>query len=409
MAGGIADVDVFRPVHRHAAGKEEPRRSRRAAVTGSPASRHRGDIARGGVHLADAVVERIGDIEIARPVHRYALGRAEPRRCRCRRAAVAAEAGSPASREGGDIARRGIHLADAVVIRIGDIEVARPVHRHAVGAVELRRCRRGAVAAEAAERPGPRHRGDAARGSVHLADALVVRIGDVEVARPIHRHAHWGVQPRRCCRAAVAADAGNSSSRHRGDITRGSIHLADAVVLGIDDVEVTRPVQRHAPGGAQLRRRCRASVAYVQISRDRLDDGGALRRQAGSEERRVERDRRQGGGRRRRVKNTSAAPAYKPCLVGGGNSQRPASVLLLHLTAYHFLFYTTLPLFYFYLIRLCNKNRRRSAKNIEKSSAAPLEKHRATRPAPGGAGAQTPMRQWIARPRQGAGGPVRLR
>ena len=263
VAGGIADVNVFRPVHRHAAGKAEMRRSRRAAVAAEAAvrpPRRRGDIARGGVHLADAVVERIGDIEIARPVHRYALGRAEPRRCRCRRAAVAADAGSPASREGGDIPRGSIHLADAVVIRIGDIEVARPIHRQAVGAVELRRCRRGAVAAE----------------------------------------------------------AGNSSSRHRGDITRGSSHLADAVVGGIGDVEVARPVQRHAPGSAQLRRRCRAPVAYVQISRDRLDDAGALRRQAGSEERRVERDRRQGGGRRRRVKNTSAPPAHKPHLAGGG-------------------------------------------------------------------------------------------
>ena len=72
---------------------------------------------------------------------------------------------------------------------VRDVEVARAVHRHACGKAEFRAGGRAAVALEAVcAAVAARHGGDDAVG-VHLADARLFRVRDVEVARAVHRHA----------------------------------------------------------------------------------------------------------------------------------------------------------------------------------------------------------------------------
>ena len=137
-----------------------------------------------------------------------------------------------------------------MVTGIGNVEVARAVHGHAIGVAELRLDRRTPVPAEA-EPSGPRDRGDDPCG-VHLADALVAGFGNVEVARPVHRHATGVVELRLDRRTPVPTEAELPGPRDRGDRPR-RIHLADAVVTGIGDVEVARPVHRHATGVVELR------------------------------------------------------------------------------------------------------------------------------------------------------------
>ena len=201
----------------------------------------------------------IGDVQVARTVRRHNCGEVQLRRHGC--AAVPVVAARPVSRYRGDHPRS-IHLADAVVGTIGDVQVARAVQRHVGGEVQLRR--RGLAAVPAvAGRPVSRHRGDIPR-RVHLADAVVVSIGDVQVARAVQRHACGGVQLRRHGCAAVPVVAAHPVSRHRGDIPRG-VHLADAVVGPIGDVQVARAVQRHACGVAQLRRHGCAAVPVVAV------------------------------------------------------------------------------------------------------------------------------------------------
>ncbi len=193
VVAGIGNIEFARPVYRHAIRPVQPRLERRAAVSAVPfpsAPRHRGNVPR-GVDPADPVVESIGDVEVARPVRRHGMGTVQPRLER--RAAVSAVPSPSAPRHRGNVPR-GVDPADAVVESIGNVEVAQPVHAQAVGVGQLGRGRRTAVPAESF-RPGPCDRGNVPRG-VDLADAMVVPIGDVEVAVRIHRHACGIVQPR---------------------------------------------------------------------------------------------------------------------------------------------------------------------------------------------------------------------
>ena len=250
----IGDVEVARPVHRHASGQEERRLDRRAAVSAEASlfrARDGGDRP-GAIDPADAVVVSIGDIEVARPVHRHAIGIVETR-LSCR-AAIPAEPLLSRARNGGD-RPGGIHLADAVVVGIGDVEVACAVHRHAIGQVETRLSCRAAVLAEPTT---TRNGGDRPDG-IDLADAAVVAIGDVEVARAVHRHAIGIVETRLSCRAAIPAETVLPRSRNGGD-RPGGIDPADAVVVAIGDVEVARGIYRHVIGEVETRRNRRAAV-----------------------------------------------------------------------------------------------------------------------------------------------------
>jgi hypothetical protein len=92
----------------------------------------------------------------------------------------------PPSRDGRDDAGR-INASDAVVSGIRDVEIAERVDRHASGKVDLG-AGRGAAVAREPRRPGARDGDDGAR-SIDASDAVVERIGDVEVAERVDRDA----------------------------------------------------------------------------------------------------------------------------------------------------------------------------------------------------------------------------
>ena len=203
---------------------------------------------------ADAVVGGIGDIEVARAVHRHGNGK-EEMRLRCW-TVIPAEPLLSRTRNGGD-RPDGIDLADAVVGGIGDVEVALAVHRHTTGRVQLGPDHWATVSAEppfsracdGGDRPG----------GIDLANAMVCEIGDVEVARPVHRHAIGIVETRLSCRAAVPAEPSLSRARNGGD-RPGGIDLANAMVCEIGDVEVACAIHRHVIGQVETRRNLRAAV-----------------------------------------------------------------------------------------------------------------------------------------------------
>ena len=256
VIAGIGNVEVARIIHRHAAGVVKLRLDCRAAVpavTPLSGSRYRGDDAP-CIHLADAVIAGIGDVEATRIIYSYAVWMDE---LRLSRWPVVADLFG--SHHCGDDARD-IHLAYAVIVGIGDVDVAQAIRRHVFGERELRLNRRPIVSV-IAPLPGSCHRGNIA-GGIHLADAMVVVFDNVNVARTVHRHATRVIKLRLDCRAAVPAVIGFPGSHHRGDVA-GGIHLADTVVSRIGDVEVAHTVRRHAAGERELRLNRRAAVPTV--------------------------------------------------------------------------------------------------------------------------------------------------
>src|ERR1035438_7674783 len=86
----------------------------------APTARHRADIPR-GIPLTDAVVESVRDVDIPGTIHRYASGIVEFRAGR--RASIAAVTASPIARNRTDLSRAHIHLTDAVVLEVRDVDI----------------------------------------------------------------------------------------------------------------------------------------------------------------------------------------------------------------------------------------------------------------------------------------------
>ena len=84
-----------------------------------------------GVDLADAVVAGVGDEQVSGGVHRDAIGPVQFGGGGL--SAVAAIAQGSVAGDGGNDARGGVDLADAVVVGVGDEQVAAGVHRDAAG------------------------------------------------------------------------------------------------------------------------------------------------------------------------------------------------------------------------------------------------------------------------------------
>ncbi len=179
----IAGSRIERDVARHV----QVRAGRRAAVAdvlriaGHAVARHGVDQPGLGVDHAHAVVQRVGDVDVA-------VGRGGDRAGRVqrglgRRLVVAVVAVLARSGDGGDDPGRSIDAADAVVVRVGDDQIAVGRDRDAVRRVELRHDRGAVVAGEAGAQlvaAGDRLDLDVVR--VDAADDVVVRVGDVDVA-----------------------------------------------------------------------------------------------------------------------------------------------------------------------------------------------------------------------------------
>src|SRR5581483_2490507 len=131
--------------------------------------------------LADGRALAVDDVEVAGAIDRDAVGREEPRGGA---GAVGRAGGAGGAGHGGDVGVRR-DLADRVVARVDDVEVAGGVDGERGGGVEARG---GAVAVGGARRErGAGERGDHAAGG-DLADRLVPAVGDEQVAAGVGDH-----------------------------------------------------------------------------------------------------------------------------------------------------------------------------------------------------------------------------
>ena len=211
-----------------------------------------------GIDLADAVVFSVRNVEVAGAVQRNPCGEVEPRRGG--RAAVAAEAGHPRPGDGRDVSGSGIDPADAVVEQVRNVEVAAAVQSKPRGAVERRRGGRAAIAAEA-EGPRAGDGRDVPGRGIDLADAVLEVVRDVEVAGAVQRKPAGVSKPRRGGRAAIAAEASRPRSGDGRNVAGRGIDLADTVVVRVRNVEVAGAVQRNPCGEVEPRRGGRAAIA----------------------------------------------------------------------------------------------------------------------------------------------------
>src|SRR5262249_44692712 len=144
-----------------------------------------------------------------------------------------------------DVARRLHHFADGVVARVRDEEVTVRVHGHVGRGVQLG----GGSGAAGAPVAGGAVTGDLDEfgcGLYHLADAVVARVLDEDVAAVFHGHRVGPPQLGGGRGPAVAAVAGGIVTGDRDDVARGLHHLADDVVARVRDEEITVGVHGQA-------------------------------------------------------------------------------------------------------------------------------------------------------------------
>src|SRR3989441_3997631 len=132
---------------------------------------------------ADAVVEGVGDVEVAGLVHGHAERVVQA--ARLGGPAVPGELGSPVAGDRGDDLRLRIPLADQVMVGIRDVEGPVGGERDAGRPGQARRELVG-HSLIAIIRPVARDRADGARGQVYLPDAPPKSIRDVESALGVH-------------------------------------------------------------------------------------------------------------------------------------------------------------------------------------------------------------------------------
>ena len=147
----------------------------------------------------------------------------------------------------------GGHHADGVIAGDGDVDLARGIHRQPRRQMQVRIGGEPGVAPEArgVDVAVAGERGDDAVG-VHLADAVIQRIGDVEVARGIERDALRRIQLRVDRGTAVAGETGARIARHQGQ-RAGAIDLEDRIAaaeidIAAGDRELPRLADRRVQG-----------------------------------------------------------------------------------------------------------------------------------------------------------------
>ncbi|MNS29471.1 hypothetical protein D3C72_614720 [compost metagenome] len=234
LVGAVRHDQLASGVHGDAVGRVEERGGA-GAVGVAVAAGDRADDARGR-DLADAVVGALGDVEVARGIHRQGARVVELGD----RAGAVGGAGRARAGQGGGGAVRG-DLADAVVARVRHVDRAGGVHGHAAGAVELG----GGGAALGVARAGAAAEGADQAGGRDLADGVVAGVGHVDVARSVHRELVRVVEARRGRDAVGQAGDALAGERRVGAVGR---HAADAVVAAVGHVEVAGGVEGDALG-----------------------------------------------------------------------------------------------------------------------------------------------------------------
>ena len=128
--------------------------------------------------------------------------------------AVAAVARFARPGDGADDAGGGVYPADDVIQPVYHVHVAVGVNLQRIGLVERRRSRRAAVAGIALG-PGAGDGGDNAGSGVHAADAMVHRLGDIQVPATSKAHMNGSLSSAAGAGPAVAGVAPSAGSRQR--------------------------------------------------------------------------------------------------------------------------------------------------------------------------------------------------
>src|SRR5262249_43599936 len=148
---------------------------------------------------------RVRDVQIARCIEGDTRRTTELRESG--RAAIAAVTPRSVACHGADETVRG-NPADAVVTVVRDVQIARPIHGHAIRTIELRGSGWAAIAAVTRCFIACHGADETVRGN--LADAAVPQVRDVQIARPIHGHTKRNIELRGSGWAAIAAVTGCS-------------------------------------------------------------------------------------------------------------------------------------------------------------------------------------------------------
>ena len=232
VAEGVGDVEVA-PDDVHGSGSVEGGGRRRATIalgTGGAGTGDGGDDPV-GPDPADPIVLAVGDVDDSGRVDIDATRLVEPGVDG--RAAVPAEAGDGRTGEAGDDPV-GVDLPDAVDLRLGDVEHAAGPHGDSAGLRQIGLASRAAVAV-AASGPGPGDRRDRS-GGVDLADPVVVRVGDVEIAGSVEEDPLRVGQLGADRRPVVASESTRAGPGDRAD-GPVAVDLPNGVVFRVGDDE----------------------------------------------------------------------------------------------------------------------------------------------------------------------------
>jgi hypothetical protein len=131
-----------------------------------------------------------------------------------------------------------------VVAPIGDIDVAGGINRHSGRAAQFSKNGGPAIAGRA-YRPVAGHRGDGVVGSKDFADAAAVFVRDIDVAFAVDGNPCRSMQTGKSCGLAIATKRGAAVSGVSADLAAG-VHLAHAGVGIVCDVEVAGAIERDA-------------------------------------------------------------------------------------------------------------------------------------------------------------------
>src|SRR5439155_14743476 len=146
-------------------------------------------------------------------------------------------------RYSGDDSGSGVHAADPAVVGVGDEEVAVGVQCNARGVIQRSSGGKAAIPAEGKSTIAG-DSGNDSSGSIHAADAAVLRVGDEEIAVGIQGDFAREIQPGAGGRTAVAAITAavitpGPAAGKCGDNPCGSIHAADLIIELVDKKDVS--------------------------------------------------------------------------------------------------------------------------------------------------------------------------
>src|SRR2546426_4094704 len=128
-------------------------------------------------------------------------------------------------------------LANSVVTLVRDVQIAARIQRDPVWVIETRARRRTAIAREGGAAIA-RHGGDDPRRRGDPANSVVALVRDVDIAARIHRDTVRVVEARARRRTALARGAGAAIARHGSDDPRRRSDLANSLVAKVRDVEI---------------------------------------------------------------------------------------------------------------------------------------------------------------------------